>query len=87
MKIAAKYYTRDHHTDRRRSEQMGGLFKWPSDNASREETLKRLEIASALINSLFDDELVTREIRFIWTIDGVELKKELDIVESMELFR
>ena len=66
---------------------MGGLFKWPSDGASREETLKRLEIVSALINSLFDDDCITREIRFIWTIDGVELKNELGILESMELFR
>lgn len=65
---------------------MGGMFKFPS-NSSREETLKQLEIASALINSLFDDDTITREIRFLWTIDGVELKTEYSLSESLELFR
>jgi len=86
MHISAKYYTKDHHKDRRKAVRMGGMFKFPS-NSSREETLKQLEIASALINSLFDDDTITREIRFLWTIDGVELKTEYSLSESLELFR
>lgn len=84
--ISAVYYTQDHHKDRRKAVRMGGLFKLPTSN-SRVEILKQLEIASALINSLFDDDLISREIRFIWTIDGVQLKTEYSLGESIELFR
>jgi len=65
---------------------MGGMCKFPSSN-SKPEVLKQLEIVSALINSLFDDDVITREIRFIWTIDGFEHQTEYSLSESMELFR